>query len=475
LRDSGVASASIVPAAGLAALVFAVHPVHAEAVNSIFNRSEMLSSIGVTGGLWWFLSTRQSSEKLAWSGLALVYFGVLLCKESGVTLPALTVLAIWLSSSGSAREKLRQSLPALWLLLPLALFLLLRANALGDQGFAFLQGGVGHDEGVNGGLVFDVTRLPEVVVMWLESLRMLVWPHPLKIFHTLPSTPFWLAAGVQLSLIALSVAAWTRGHVGWLAGLTFFYIALLPASRIIGEPGMAPHVAERYLYLPSVGLSILLALELPSLLKRAGRRPVFIAFLAIVAVFVSLTWSRNQDWSSAVNLAERDYARDVSSGRMVETLAEALLAEGSYGRLVEVCDQRVADLLENWFLSNSCGVAYYQTGRLDDAEQAFIRALAGDNEPSARFNLAGMYLNAGRRSAAREQFEVAIEAEPNGFLREYRQADMLIQLFPTGRLQMLEAKGHLEKSLELQPQFFPARRKLQELNRLLGQNLERGR
>ena len=458
LRCSNVSPAAAIPAACFAALVFAVHPVHAEAVNSIFNRSEMLVSIGVVGSLWWFLNNWRSDKRKAWAGLALAYFPVLLCKESGAVLPALAVLLIWLTGSGSARQKLRQSLPVLWLLLPLTLFLVLRANASGHEaaaGFALHSG---------------PNRLPDVVVMWFESLKLLVWPHPLTIFHALPSSNFWLAAGIQMVLAAAALVAGGRGRAGVLAGLSFFYIALLPASRIIGEPGMVPHVAERYLYLPSVGLAMTLALELPWLMKKLGRRSVFIASLAVLAIFISLTWARNQDWSSATNLAEHDYARDSSSGRIVETLVEALLAEGSYVRAAEICDQRAGELDENWFLSNSCGVAFYQTGRSDEAERAFLLATEGENEPSARFNLAGLYLKAGRRNAAREQFEAGIEAESVEFLQQYRQADMLIQMFPTGRSELLEARAHLETAIELQPQFFLARRKLAELNRLLGTN-----
>jgi len=344
------------------------------------------------------------------------------------------------------------------MLLPLALFLVLRAHALGGESAA----GVALESSFN--------NLPNVVVMWFESLKLLVWPHPLTIFHALPSSSLWLAAGFQIALAAVALVALVRGRAGLFAGLSFFYISLLPASRIIGEPGMVPHVAERYLYLPSVGLSMVLALELPWLMEKFGRRAVTIASVAILAIFVSLTWARNQDWSSAAGLAESDYAKDSASGRMVETLVEALLAEGSYGRAAEICDQRAGELNENWFLSNSCGVAFYRSGRSDEAEQAFLRATKGENEPSARFNLAGLYLKAGRRSAAREQFEAGIEAEPVEFLQQYRRADMLIQMFPTGRSELLEARAHLETSIELQPQFFLARRKLVELNRLLGMN-----
>ena len=91
LRLDGGASVQSGHMALLAALVFAVHPVHAEAVNSIFNRSEILVALGVVGGLWWFLRRREQQPKKAWFGLSLIYLLVLLCRESGIMLPALAV------------------------------------------------------------------------------------------------------------------------------------------------------------------------------------------------------------------------------------------------------------------------------------------------------------------------------------------------------------------------------------------------
>ncbi len=98
---SGGQSALSGPAALLAAVVFGVHPIHTEVVNSIFNRSEILVSLGLVGGLWWFLRTRETQPKKAWCGLSLIYLLVILCRESGAMLPALAVAA---SSSALPRQ-----------------------------------------------------------------------------------------------------------------------------------------------------------------------------------------------------------------------------------------------------------------------------------------------------------------------------------------------------------------------------------
>jgi hypothetical protein len=67
----------------MAALLFGVHPIHTEVVNSVFNGSEILVTIGVIGGLQWFLDCQDKQPAKAWLGLNLVYLLVLFCRESG--------------------------------------------------------------------------------------------------------------------------------------------------------------------------------------------------------------------------------------------------------------------------------------------------------------------------------------------------------------------------------------------------------
>jgi len=68
-----------------------------------------------------------------------------------------------------------------------------------------------------------------------------------------------------------------------------------------------------------------------------------------------------------------------------------------------------------------------------------------------------------RRSDAIEQFEQAVATEKLPFMQEYLSAEMLMRLYPEDRTRLLEAKTHLEKCIELQPQYHHARRRLEEL------------
>ncbi len=510
----------------LAAAVFGVHPIHTEVVNSIFNRSGMLVSIGVVGGLWWFLRNVETKPLKAWGGLATIYLLVLFCKETGAILPVLAVALLWIFTPGTWRIHLRKSLPVLCLLIPLGIHIGMRANALDvpgvldaldvsgltdapeapDASDVLKVPGVPDALDLNGvpeasdaagtpetkhitsvldsRSYFDWERLLSMVEsnsyfrwdrlllatrVWFESLRIIVWPHPLQIYHSGYSTEAWIAQAVQLALVIMAMVGFRQKRYGLIAGLAFFYIAMLPASRIIGTTGGNPHLAERYIYLASVGLAIALAFGLKWLAQRFNLRTAMAPVLMALVILTPITWARNAEWASDVLLYESDYRQGNQQGEILYLLVGAHVREKNYSRATEICDRHADKMKSMEQFSNRCGLAYGQIGRFDDAEQSFLLAMKKQKIlASIHTNLASMYLHLGRRSDAQKHFELAIATEKNPAGREYRKSYMLMKLYPSDRVRLLEAKTHLEHALQLQPQFVSARQLLQLLDKLLG-------
>jgi hypothetical protein len=201
----------------LAAIVFAVHPVHTEVVNSVFNRSELLATLAVAGGLWWFLPAEQKKPWKAWSVLALVYLLAMLSRETGIMLPAITVVILWLSVDGDWQARLRRCLPVFWLLIPLAIYLAMRAKALDTplalDEMAATTSPQKHNVPVLG-MVADFNRVLPAVAVWFEGLKLMVWPHPLVTFHPGPDVNRWFALAVQLGLIGIAAFGALRNRPG---------------------------------------------------------------------------------------------------------------------------------------------------------------------------------------------------------------------------------------------------------------------
>ncbi len=458
----------------LAALVFGVHPIHTEVVNSIFNRSEILVSLGVVGGLWWFLKTQVNQPRKAWSGLSLIYLLVLFCRESSAALPALAVILLWTTLPGSCLLRLRKSVPVLFLLIPLGIYLLLRSNALDaphviDETSATVTRNIGQLTGaVSEEALNYATRLLNAVRLWADSLIIMVWPHPLQMYHGPSGTNIWLALVIQLSLIGLAIAGFINQRPGLFVGLAFFYLAMLPSSGIIGGR-QSFQLAERSLYLPSVGLTIALAFGLRMFVQRFNLRTGMVLIGMVTVTLTPLTWARNAEWADNVLLAEADYSKGVRNIFILQGLVQHNLQAKNYRRAVEICDLHRNALRAIQYSSTYCGLAYEQAGRFDEAEQTLLYPLEHQQAtPPIHFTLASMYLRHGRKSDARKHFDQGIAMEKQAPHKEFLIGFMLTELHPYERARLLEARAHFEKALELQPQFFQARQILDELNERLG-------
>lgn len=476
LRMSNGDSRTDVPVALLAALIFAVHPVYAEAVNSIFNRSEMLVALTGLAGLLWLLQHLTSKPAVAWSGLGVAYLLALLCKESAMALPALAVLLVWVLTPGNWRVRLQKCLPVLWLLIPLVLYLGLRVQALAPVGAEGVAA-----EGSGAGIAgMDVMldkleapggqRLMNVAGLYYESFKIMLWPAALSIKHGAISL-FSRYAGIALNLALVSFAIYElkRKRHGLFLGLSFFYIALLPSSRIIGDPGILPHLAERYLYFPSVGLAILLAFGLRYLARRFDVLLPASVVVLLMMVLTPITWARNAVWASEVQLFESEYSQGNYISSVLVWLTGAHLRDSGTGRVADICDRHIKIQERNAKLSTNCAVAYKRLGRLDEAERAYLFGAEHKSTGAiAHANLGRFYLDQDRWSEAKKHFEMAVEAESLPANRAFRKGHMLVRLYPSDRQKLLEAKALFEEALELQPSLAPARQWLARVNQALG-------
>jgi len=292
------------PAAAAAGAVFAVHPVHVEAVSWLVGRAEILATIFVLLACLLYLADRPPPA-LRIAGLAALYLVALGAKESAVTLPALLLLLDALRTRAEripAWRVLVRNLPLMAALtVVLGIFLYLRHLALGETvGTApapYLRG-----------LPTDV-RLATAVRLWPEHLRLLLWPRDLSpewgpdvIKPVGFGSPLvWLGAVVGLALAAAAWVSWRRDR--WIAAaILWVAITLFPVSQIPFPVGVM--IAERTFYLVSVGLAFLFPPLVAALAKERPR--VRQAAAAVLALLVALggwrTWIRNPVWQSSISV-----------------------------------------------------------------------------------------------------------------------------------------------------------------------------
>jgi len=422
--SSSVASA----AAAIAAALFAVHPVHTEAVAWVAGRADVFAGLFSVSACWAHLRARARPRAAILTAVFL--FLALLAKEVAIGLVALLPLLdalvpdiaapVAAAQPRAARRRLAtapsaRSNPMMRyapIALALAVYALLRLIAVGS--------GVTQTSGEASS--FSAST-PLAALGWYGARLLL--PVSLSAYLSdVPRGPLVLlasAAGAAAFAGALVVALRRRaGVVAYL--LLWIAITLAPALTILLKIPEVP-VAERYLYLPSAGFCLLVgyAVALATAVASAPRRAAAFGAMAVALLgFAVATAARNRVWSSDLALWTDTEQKNPDSGMPARSLGTALLNAGRSDdakRAYEVALQRRNSAGGRSTILSNLGTIALQEGALDRAEELYRAALTAQATPDILFNLGVISLqraqsarNAGDNDAARGQAESAVAA-----------------------------------------------------------------
>jgi hypothetical protein len=260
------------PAALAAGLIFAVHPVHVEVIASVVGRADLMATLATCLAVYAALML----DSIAWSAAFLV-LGIL-SKESAAATPALIGLGWALGLTRPSRRRML-SFVASWVAIALPYLLIRWAVLHPYEGFPNLA----PQFAGQGPLAIRFTA----VAAFVDVVRLLLVPLHLQADYSplervAVTTP--LAPGFVLGLLclgawaALTTLAWRRGWRVEAYGLGWIGIAYLPVSNLVVPHGVL--VAERLLYLPSVGLALVAGAALARLPRRASAMALLVLVTA---------------------------------------------------------------------------------------------------------------------------------------------------------------------------------------------------
>ena len=323
----------------LAALLFAVHPIHAEAVANLVGRSELLAGAGVLAA---WLCHRRSPEapsrgrSLAWDLAAALSYGLaVLSKETAILAPLVFLADDLRAVGGSGPRTARAGNVRAWVMFAAALVatLAMRVAVLG--GVRGAADAIPVDNPVVDAGAF--ARCATALWIQVRYALLMVWPARLCSDYSFDAIPVVrtaldprFAAGLlfTLGIAALVVHGWRR-RSPVLVGATLWIAFFLPTSNLIFPVGAL--MAERFAYLPSLGFCVL-AGHLGASLAGAGGRArrlrqatVVTAILALVALGAR-TWHRNPAWKDNASLALHD-VRIMPRSAKLQAGAGIVLAE----------------------------------------------------------------------------------------------------------------------------------------------------
>ncbi|MGD2108883.1 MAG: tetratricopeptide repeat protein [Phycisphaerae bacterium] len=363
-------------AAALAGVLFAVLPIHTEAVAPVAGRADLLATFGVVAALLSHCAAMRAttmSQRVRWgSAAALAAFTAMGSKESGIAVLPLAVLfdALWRTepqkAGASGRWRSRDTAARLsYLLLPLVAYIVLRFNALGGH---LVQEPV-LSKTVN--VLVDAPawqRSLGVVQLWGMYWAKTVWPDVLSVKYTInairlatgPLDPHVLIGLAVAGLfVVVSVVCWRRGERGVSFAALAMGVAYLPAANAFVL--LRVFFAERTWYLPSVWAVILIAFALGGPLKR---RVWAVAIGAVVVAMTARCWIRSAEWRNNGTLYAAAYRDQPDGVGALQLYGEWLTGQGEPARGIELLGKAVDIDLGFTDAHRSLADAYLEVGDL---------------------------------------------------------------------------------------------------------------
>lgn len=352
-----------------ASLLFAVHPLRVESVVWIAERKDVLSqALGFASLYAWTLWIEKPSPRRYATALGLFALG-LTAKPMLVTLPVVMVLLDrWPFDRFDLRRSVREKLPFFALSAASAVVTVVaqsKGGAIGDLVTLPLS-----------------TRLANACVSAVDYLALTFWPHGLVTPFPLDTsrlTPLRVGASalVLAAITAVAFRAWrSRPHlaVGW----AWFLVTLLPVIGVIQVGSQAR--ADRYTYLPLVGIVVALVWEVAErLCARFGARSPAIAWSLLAAVAIPAAWATAVQvsfWSDGVTLFQRTVERTGPNAVARQALGLSLFRAN---RL----DESIAELRQAVTISDrypeawtALGEVLLGSGRRAEAIEAYRRAVS---------------------------------------------------------------------------------------------------
>lgn len=465
-----------------AALLFAVYPLHTEAVNWISAFPLLECAFFYLASLYCWVRWRKTQRdgrgiRLWLLGACGAFFLALLADEMAITLPLALLLCelfwgdMFITAEGQAggpgtvepRGEARGSaIPRGWGLGALgatfAVYLGLRAWALG-----------GLRPGQNGHVLTAWQYFLSDLALLGGYFQKTFLPIHLNAYYVFQPSGSWgepaVILGAAWGIACLAILAVAGNSAKWLKpilfGLVWIPITLVPvlAIRQVGYNVFA----ERYLYLPSAGACLVGAALLCEWYGRPARSARWTAAaigLALVAAFAFQTLRRNGVWEDDFTLDRQTLEDSPNAAPIYSDLGQAYYQRGAYAEALaedrQALEAAQRDYRQNpRFVSDAyagMGTAELALGRAAQAESDFHRALATYPNANAFLNLGVIAFQRGDYRSTAALSKQAIQASPTYGLAYNNAGAALLAL---GRV--ADAIPYLEKAVDLEPRYSQAR------------------
>jgi len=449
---------------GLVSVLFALHPLNVESVAWVSERKNVLSTFFLLLTLWAYV--KYVDKKNARNYLLVVLFLVLglMSKPMLVTLPfVLLLLDFWpLKRFGEVR-------PARLIFEKVPLFILLIGSCVAT--FIAQKSGGAIRSSEFSSLYF---RIANALVSYFEYLRNMLWPSGLSVFYPHPGNalPIWkpLACTIVLVVVTIWVVKEIRRApylaVGW-----FWYLGtLVPVIGIVqvGEQAMA----DRYTYVPLIGIFIAIAWSLPEQIKTGKEKLLPILSGIVISLLIALTWIQVSHWKNSITLFK--HAINVTDTKYLGVatihafLGDAYHREGELGIAISEFKKSLDLDPANLYSLNNLAATLAEQGNLKEglSYAQKLSRLQPDYTPGL-ITMGNILEETGKLDQAQIYYEQVLELDSDSFENYLNLANIL---YRKGNLE--GAIPHYKKVIILNPNLLEAHYNLGNIFGQLGQPID---
>jgi tetratricopeptide (TPR) repeat protein len=456
----------------IVAALFALHPLHVESVAWVAERKDVLSTFFFMTTMWAYVRYVECPRLGRYVLVAFSFSLGLIAKPMLVTLPfVLLLMDYWplgrlelrpstvpinIQTQHSKYPACQDSraLPLLWEKAPF--FVLAAVSAVVTIVVQRAGGSLSSLE------MFPLTiRVANALVSYLSYIGKMIWPMHLAVFYPHPGMrPVWQAAGAGLLLLCVSVAVIRAAQrapylaVGWL----WYLGTLIPVIGVVQVGAQA--MADRYTYVPLIGVFVMIGWGLRDLVSRWDHLGAVVPGCVgvIFAALMICTWLQVSRWNNSISLFEHTLDITVDNNLAHYNLGIVLAERGRLEEAIGHFSEALRIKPDDAEAHNNLGIALAERGRLEEAMGHFSEALRiKPDYAEPHYNLGIALALQRRRQEAMHHFSVAVKLKP-----DYAEAHLNLGAVIASQGRLQQAVDHFAEALRIKPDFAKAKHYLEQ-------------
>jgi len=294
-------------------------------------------------------------------------------------------------------------------------------------------------------------RIANALVSYLKYMHKMFWPHDLTFFYPYPEfIPLWQVIGSIMLIILILLLSFKflfRAPyfiVGWL----WYLGTLVPVSGII-QGGLWPEIAERWAYVPFIGLYIIIAWGIPDIISRYRYKKTFLSATAtiVLMMLIIITWRQTGYWKDDISLFS--HSIKVNSKNFVghTNLGQTYAERGEYKEAIYYFKEALKIHHNDGIVLNNLGRIYNELGQQENSAYYYFEAIRyNPRDVKANFELGRIYTDKGDLDRAIKHFSRVISLDSDSVIAHYNIGVILAK-----KGEVDNAIEYFSKALELNP------------------------